>query len=421
MLVLPMRPPLARSRLGFLAFVFTLTAGPSCRRRAAPTGAEIHAEPSSVPAPVASASASDASAPHVDGVSAVPPPARPTPPVLACTVDAHVRWKVIPPPTEVNGDTGSLDSGPAGFACSPYQTALSPLELTMAPGTILEMPLEVEVAGETSDPGDSGAFEDPPAAVTYVSAGLPKGAWIDPATRSLKWHVRGAEGEVFAMTVGAKVAFSEGQRCVTAPIVVRIRDDEATRKAQASVLDREEANGMAVVAQWSTLSSPTPEFLEFVRSVRCGAVAVEPDVADADRDGLSDAIFVYPSRGGGFPTESGVFLRRGDTFVNVGRANGRVERAPDGTTFLVDLSSDGTGYPISIGVHVVEVFPNRLQEIAHETTNTLLGDGAEATGGIDLDHAAGAMIGFHDRATSASGALTIRTWRWDGKRFAQRP
>ena len=151
---------------------------------------------------------------------------------------------------------------------------------------------------------------------------------------------------------------------------------------------------------------------------------MKPSFRDADGDGLKDAIFVYPYRGGGAPNSSDVLLRRGDTFATLEGTPGEVEFAADGTTFLVDRFSAGTGYSCSIGIKIAQVFKNRVSIVLDElhrgeldpaTSNCPPGDG------MSVDHAGAAMLGFTDQATSPSGVVTRRQWRWDGKRFALSP
>lgn len=343
---------------------------------------------------------------------ATPPDARPapSPPKLACTTDPRVRWRVSTEPEEI-----TQHAGPEGFACSPFTVGKSPLELDMAPGTILVLSMEAEV----SDGSDGGAF-DTVIDAAHIAAGLPKGAWIDPLERALKWKVAGADGDDVAFSVGAVATLAEGKRCVTASIVVHVRDDDGTRNAQATWLNRETSAGYALGAAGMPGS---PAVLELARQAKCGSGMVTPLFEDADGDGLKDAVFAYPPRGGGYPPVGDVWLRRGNTFAKVGQATGRPERAADGTTFFVDTASAGTGYACVLGVKIFQVFKNRVQLVVDESSHAQVDPSSTscASGdGITLDHAAGAFVGFTDQGTVGTTAKR-RVWRWDGKRFARLP
>lgn len=388
----------------------------SCRRRAEPT--VTIAKPVDSAPSVTTVVTKDA-APEVSANTSVvlaPPKPAPTPPTIACTPDARVRFVELPTPTDPNDLNAEPSAGPAGFACSPLKTASSPLELTVAPGTILQFSVETEVVSA----GDAGDAPDAPP--TYTTAGLPKGAWIDPATHQLKWHARGAEGDVFAFSFAVNHALPEGKRCVTASMVVRISDTDATRRAQAEFMNLGESTGHALASAWA--STMTPDLQELVRKARCGASLIQPSFRDADGDGLADAIFEYPYRGDGTPNDVDVFLRRGDGFTKIGRGTGRVEHAADGTTFLVDTTSAGTGLSCAAGVKIAQVFNNRVQIVADEGAQPGLdsdGTTCKSGDGISIDRVDGNLVGFTAQGTAPEGKVTRRTWRWDGKRFARVP
>lgn len=250
----------------------------------------------------------------------------------------------------------------------------------------------------------------------YKTAGLPKGAWIDPAARTLKWKVAGAEGDTLAFSFAAL----SGDRCVTAGMVVHIKDNEATRLAQATWIARGESAGGEMVSSGYSWNN-SPDFREFARKVRCG-YAPPPIFRDADGDGLSDAVFFLPTAGGGTPSETSVWLRRGDTFANVGRAKGNPAHAADGTTFVVDTTSAGTGYPCSLGVKIHQVFKNRVQLVVDESTEASpVNDSCAPGDGITIDLTGKDFIGFTDQATPPGGKPRKRVWRWDGKRFVRSP
>ncbi len=396
-------------RVVMIAAAVAMAGCPS--RKKQETSAVITPEPSvsAIPSSVVpDASPSDAK--HVDST---PLPPAPKVPSIACTPDPRLRW------AKAEEDQQVAVSGPDGFACSPFKTGSSPLELTIAPGTILRVPLSVEVSKDPSA-GDAGDFESS-YDVTYTSAGLPKGAWVDPDDGALKWHVAGAQDEAFAFSVAGNVTLPEGKRCVTASIVVRVHDDDSTRQAQAQWLNRDASVGHVIGALYWT--GPSPEYTEFLGKVQCGDLAVEPVWRDADGDGLTDALFEYPPRGGGFPREVDVWLRRGETFAMVGTATGSVWSTADGTTFVVDGTSAGTGYSCSIGVKVFQVFKNRASVVFEERTNAILDDDTQSCngGGMDVDTKGGLLLGFTDVGKTPTGVVTKRTWRWNGKKFALVP
>ncbi len=338
-----------------------------------------------------------------------PPPPPPTAPAVACTPDPHLRFKQAPMDLEHLEPTPH--AGPAGLACSPFVTAGSS-ELTMAPGTFLQISMDAE---ESVD----GAFDDL-VDVTYATAGLPKLAWVDPATRTFKWKVAGADGDVLAFSVAT--VKKAGPQCVTASYVIRVRDDDATRRAQAMWLNREESVG-AVLRTFYPFSD-SPQLRELARKIQCGASPIAPVFRDADGDGLADALFGYPSPGGGNAAETDVWLRRGETFAKVGRATGRPERAADGTTFVVDTTSAGTGFACTLGVKIFQVFKNRVQLVVDESSEAsvdLTGVSCAPGDGITIDRVGPDLLGFTDQGTPAGGKPRRRVWRWDGKRFTRAP
>lgn len=343
-------------------------------------------------------------------VVAPPPPM----PKAACTPDAKVRWWVeLPDPTSYG--TGSA-SGPEAFACSPFRTGASPLELTMAPGTMLEMPLGIEAAADGV--AWEGVFEP-----THVSTGLPKGAWIDPADKTLKWKVAGKDGDVLSFTVGAIAPAIGPKACAVAEIVVRVRDDDTTRKAQAATLAASDSLPVALAPHVVPGLAPTGEAKTLLDRARCGAPAIQPAFFDADGDGLADALFVYPGRGGGEPTETSVWVRRKDTYARLGRAVGTPHQTADGATFLVDTTSSGTGFSCSIGIKIHQVMGNRLQLKLTESTQSPLdpvGTSCPPGDGIHDDYDAGKFLGFTDQATKG-GVVKKRVFRWNGKHFALTP
>lgn len=363
-----------------------------------------------------------ASAPPLDGsveggvdareVGPAPTPAPPALPI-ACTPDPNVRWSIeLPAPDSY---TSGQVSGPAAFACSPFRTSAAPFELTLAPGTMLRIPLGIEV-------NEGGAF----AYVTeprFLSAGLPKGAFIDPADQTLAWRVAGAEGDVLSFSVAAiATRLPGGKACVRADIIVRVRDDAGTRGAQAAALAVTESTPAAIEAYGGNASTPNPEVRTILDRVRCGAPPIEPRLLDADGDGLADALFLYPGGGGGAAPETAVWLRRKDTFVRIGRAVGTALQTADGATFLVDTVSASTAFACSLGIKIHQVMSNRLQLQVDEATQApvdpdsgcLPGDGLHE----DLDK--GRFLGFTDQSTKA-GATKRRVFRWNGKRFAPTP
>lgn len=364
-------------------------------------------------APAASAPVVDA-APEADTSSPTPTPTptltpTPTPPTVACTPDPHLRFKQGP--MDLERLEIASHAGPAGLSCSPFVTSSSS-DLTMAPGTFLEIPMDAE---ESVD----GAFDEV-LDVTYATAGLPKLAWVDPATRTFKWKVAGADGDVVAFSLATVKKGSK--QCVTASYVVRVKDDDATRRAQAMWLNRSDSVGAVLRTHYPV--SDTPELRELARQIQCGASPIAPLFRDADGDGLADALFAYPSRGDGATAETDVWLRRGETFAKVGRAAGHPERAADGTTFVVDTTSAGTGFDCTLGVKIFQVFKNRVQLVVDESSEAsvdLKGTSCAPGDGITLDRAGPDLLGFTDQGTPAGGKPRRRVWRWDGKRFARSP
>ena len=384
-------------------------------RRTAPD--PIRAEPSAktiASAPPSASSRGDAS---TDGASdehptaVIPPAPMPMPPTIACASDPRVRWAVPGPDDEPH------NNGTARFDCSPMKTGDAPFELTVAPGTILSFPVRVEL-------GSSPTTDFAEAEATYKTAGLPTGAWVDPADKSFKWHVRGADGDAFAFSVAAVVALPDTgtSACVVASMRVRVKDDDDTRLAQAEYMD-DGASG-AWRLTYMTPDPTDPDWVKQDHDEKCGAATLKPSFRDADGDGLKDAIFVYPYRGGGTPNSSDVLLRRGDTFAKLEGTPGELEFAADGTTFLVDRFSAGTGYSCSIGIKIAQVFKNRVSIVVDEDHRGELDSATSECppgDGMIVDHAAGAMIGFSDQGRSTSGVVTKRVWRWDGKKFALAP
>lgn len=389
----------------------------SCRRRterAAPTTITPEPSVSSTPSsPPSSVIASDASS-----LDAPPKPiAAPKPPVIACTPDARLRFAKPPPDDTI---IAPPNAGPDGFSCSPFKTGDSPLELTMAPGTLLQFSLDTELSDDV-DAGDAGDFHTPSAPITFGSAGLPKGAWIDPAAQALKYRVAGKEGDAFAFSLAAYADFPEGKRCVTTSMVVRVKDDDFTRRAQAGYLNRE-AGASRLAQSLFVVPSASPEFDDFDRRMKCGEIPVVPIFRDADGDGLADAIFAYPPRGGGNPREVDVFLRRGDTFSSVGSAIGDVEHAADGATFVFDRFSASSWVQCSLTMNIARVFANRVEKIMSVDSNAKSREDGSCKGsGLELTRSGGDLIGFTDTAIDDSGKVTKRAWRWDGKHFVVVP
>ena len=97
---------------------------------------------------------------------------------------------------------------------------------------------------------------------------------------------------------------------------------------------------------------------------------------------------------------------------------GAFERAADGTSFVVDVAS-GNGSDAK----VFQVRKNGLLQVFYEKNGAAPAPegNVRVLGGFRIDHAGADLIGFTDEAGSASGPPTIRTWRWDGKRFALTP
>lgn len=402
-------------RLGWSFVVVACTIG--CRRKAPEaTKAAITKEApveASVDAPIDATDA--ATETSVVGSATTPAPPPPMPKV-ACTVDPRVRWALELP--DVDSFQAGSASGPEGFSCSPFHTGSAPFELTMmAPGTMLRIPLDVQVRG---DAGEWDSEWD----ATRVSAGLPKGAWIDPADRTLKWKVQGADGDVLSLAVGG-IAPSVGPKaCVMAEIVVRVRDDILTRRAQAAMLAADESGPFAITGLAVPGGPPSAEVRAILDKLRCGQAPVDPQFYDADGDGLEDALFPYYGGGGGRPSETAVWLRRKDTFTRVGRVVGSPMRASDGATFIVDTASAGTGYSCAIGIKIHQVMTNRLQLRVDESTQALLSPSDTSCGGpgdgIRVDVDMGKLVGFTDQATKG-GVAKRRVFRWNGKLFALAP
>jgi hypothetical protein len=262
---------------------------------------------------------------------------------------------------EVHFSTASATS----FTCSPMVTskaaatagpswtdeggvALKPLDLTVAPGTVVSIPV-----GVTNDKG--APF--PASVLRYEVKGFPPSAKVD-AKSTFQWKALGKDGEITAGMVAALVKLPSGEKCVKLPIVVRTHDDDATRANQAASMVRTEQFYRQLACAWAHQGADPAENahndLEDERSLRerfaCGAPLVDVTMRDLDGDGLADAMVVLAQHlnpgladnpsGPKFETGPGVqiFLRKGDDFVRLLETPGIPREAVDGTQLFLDTN-----------------------------------------------------------------------------------
>ena len=323
------------------------------------------------------------------------------PPPIACTTDPRVRWASPPPSIDT---LDQLASGEEAFACSPLKTGNSPLELTVAPGTWLKFPMDVEVLQSGADAGDA-SYAGPSGKVTYLSEGLPKGASADG---SFDWFAAGAPGQTFAFSVAASVVLSEGPRCVKASMVVVVRDDTSTRKAQVQLLE----------APSSVLNAVPREFIRdeatlqgVAARARCGDPMNDPTMKDVSGDGLADALFSFPPAPSGFGPSTRVYLRKGDDFEGIGDTIGSYARAPDGTSFMV-TDYEGT-------IRIYRFNKDHFEDILLVAKQGPgMADPEEFVSGPRLEFEDGNFTGF---SGEVGAPPKTRTWRWNGNRFAPKP
>jgi hypothetical protein len=302
-----------------------------------------NAHVTSDPVTSASTSASDA------GVDADADVARAIP-TIACEVGPEVRFAKDPA---------------AGFSCSPMRTssaaaatgprwtdeggaAITPLDLTVAPGTLVSIQV-----GATNEKGASLSAST----VRYDVTGFPPSAKIDPATRTFQWKAFGRDGEIVAGTVAVVAKLPGGEKCVKLPIVVRTRDDDDTRANQATSLVRTEQFYRQLACTWAhqmPMSDNAQDDLQDEHNLReelaCGGPLVEATMRDLDGDGLSDAMVILSEHLNPVFAESPaapkfekgparqILVRKGDDFVKLTETPGYPIQAVDGTQLFLDTN-----------------------------------------------------------------------------------
>jgi hypothetical protein len=367
-------------------------------------------DPTKTPQAIPSTSVSNEAGPIAPITTADASIPSPTPPAIACTTSPHLRWAVAPE---------------HAFSCSPFRSATSPSELAVAPGTLLRFSVAAALVDDAADAVadvDPRAEEEDPNVVlaTYTRQGFPKGAWIDPDTLEFKWKVTGSEGDVFAFSIAAFADLDEGKRCVVGSLVVRVRDDASTRKAQVISLAREDT----MAAEFGSLGQfgDLAELKRLRELSKCGGVPTEPAMWDADGDGLTDALFDYPwGAGRSAPQRTAVWVRRGDTFAHLGDATGRAYRMQDGVTLIVrtDDSSWATPPDCNGWLEIARVFKNRVEKSAVEPS--FQGQCHHPTDGLHLAYSGSTLSGYTWKTTDKSGKAVTKTWTWNGKGFAAVP
>jgi hypothetical protein len=351
----------------------------------------IHAEPSARP-------------------SSAPSSPLPTPPPLACTPSTPLAFRQSPE---------------SAFSCSPFKTGDAPLTPTLAPGTTLEIPLDVVEVPTSADAGDEPRSV---AKLTYRTAGLPKNARLDETSRVLRWRTQASDGADFAFTIAAD---ADGG-CVSTRVIVRLRDDADTRMHQVQRLVQQpwidalrmarthaaysEAEAAGDLGSWDRRTKTA--MAEIDRDVACGELFAKVKLIDLDGDGQLDGLSVIANRVEHDPGETYVYQRRGDTYYPLAHFGGATspEKTPTGATLLV-YHDFCCGHD---ALEIYEVFPNRVESIAKaRVANDACGSFAP---GIEFDHdASGALIRYAETDTDATGKRTTKRWKWGKTRFVLEP
>lgn len=309
-------------------------------------GCKQASEPSR-PSPTVTPSAPVAASSSAVTATPSPPTSAPRIPVVACETSRTVAWVTNP-------------SG--AFSCSPMRTSelspgtstshtdesgaeVTPIDLTLAPGSRLVFSVAVR--------DDKGAAT-PAGKTRYEVKGL-SAAKVDASTQELRWTVAGSPGDTLRFSVAALVTRPEGERCVQQAVVVRVRDDDATRANQVAAKVRMEQFYRKLSCMWAHQGGSDPAEnahadLEDEKSLRrtlaCGGTFVSVRMQDVDGDGLRDAVVRFAGRPrlgakpGEAALESGfgvqVHLRKGDDFVRRYEAPGDLFEAADGSLLFLD-------------------------------------------------------------------------------------
>jgi hypothetical protein len=331
-------------------------------------------------------------------------------PEIACTTSPGVGWVLMPSAQFVDSDM----STPRAQAIADSNT----LELTVSPGTDLTVSLAVE---------DEKHHGFAPGLIRRQLEGAPSAAKIDAG--NLRWKVSDPPGSTEIFQVATHVKLPEGERCVKAPVVVHVVDDDATRAHQIANKLRMSAFYRALDCLWrhqgADLAAANEEDMADEKKLRdrltFGAPLVTVLMKDLDGDGLKDAIVTFgqhaptkkPDPPAHWETGPGVqiHLRKGDDFAFVTEAPGEIVEADDGTTVILDTNREehslcppkpykSTGFNCDITrVEVRKLVGTRIEWIgAHDglpSGNTDLGNCPLIGFTIDKD-SKGRLTGFSD-------------------------